>query len=76
METELMRIGVSLPDVLLDKFDEIIEKKGYFSRSEGIRDSIRSYISCYEWMDDIKGHFIGTITIIYDYTKKGISYGI
>jgi CopG family nickel-responsive transcriptional regulator len=27
METELMRIGVSLPDTLLGKFDEIIEKR-------------------------------------------------
>ena len=27
METELMRIGVSLPDTLLGKFDEIIEKE-------------------------------------------------
>ena len=55
METELMRIGVSLPDTLLSKFDEIIEKRGYSSRSEGIRDAIRSYISYYEWMGDIKG---------------------
>ncbi|HML04802.1 MAG TPA: ribbon-helix-helix protein, CopG family, partial [Methanobacterium sp.] len=48
-----MRIGVSLPDTLLGKFDEIIEKRGYSSRSEGIRDAIRSYISYYEWMADI-----------------------
>jgi CopG family nickel-responsive transcriptional regulator len=73
METELMRIGVSLPDTLLDKFDEIIEKRGYSSRSEAIRDSIRSYISYYEWMGDIKGHHVGTIVIIYDHTQRGIS---
>jgi CopG family nickel-responsive transcriptional regulator len=45
METELMRIGVSLPDTLLGKIEEIIEKRRYSSRSEGIRDAIRSYIS-------------------------------
>ena len=73
METELMRIGVSLPDTLLGKFDEIIEKRGYSSRSEGIRDSIRSYISYYEWMNDIKGHRTGTISVIYDHTKRGLS---
>ncbi len=73
METELMRIGVSLPDTLLDKFDEIIEKRGYSSRSEGIRDAIRSYISYYEWMGDIKGHRIGTVSVIYDHTKRGLS---
>ena len=58
-----MRIGVSLPGTLLNKFDEIIEKRGYSSRSEGIRDAIRSYISYYEWMGDIKGHRVGTVTI-------------
>jgi len=73
METELMRIGVSLPDNLLGKFDEIIEKRGYSSRSEGIRDAIRSYISYYEWMGDIKGHRVGTVAVIYDHTKRGLS---
>ncbi len=73
IETELMRIGVSLPDTLLSKFDEIIEKQGYSSRSEGIRDAIRSYISHYEWINDVKGYRIGTITILYDSTKKGLS---
>ncbi|AKB45205.1 MAG TPA: nickel-responsive transcriptional regulator NikR [Methanosarcina vacuolata] len=73
METELMRIGVSLPDTLLDKFDEIIEKRGYSSRSEGIRDAIRSYISYYEWMGDIKGYRVGTVSVIYDHTKRGLS---
>jgi len=46
MEQELARIGVSLPENLLEKFDEIITKRGYSSRSEGIRDAIRGYI-CY-----------------------------
>jgi CopG family transcriptional regulator, nickel-responsive regulator len=72
METELMRIGVSIPDDLLDKFDKIIEKRGYSSRSEGIRDSIRSYISHYEWMGGVKGHQVGTIEVIYDHKKSGL----
>jgi len=73
METELMRIGVSLPGNLLGKFDEIIEKRVYSSRSEGIRDAIRSYISYYEWMGDIKGHRVGTVAVIYEHTKRGLS---
>ncbi len=36
MEQELMRIGISLPDDLLKKFDSIIKQRGYSSRSEGI----------------------------------------
>jgi CopG family nickel-responsive transcriptional regulator len=73
MEQELMRIGVSLPDNLLTKFDGIIEQRGYSSRSEGIRDAIRSYITHYEWMNDVKGRRVATITLIYDYMKRGLS---
>jgi CopG family nickel-responsive transcriptional regulator len=73
METKLMRIGVSLPDTLLGEFDEIIEQKGYSSRSEAIRDAIGNYISCYDWMCDIKGRHIGAIAVIYDHTKRGLS---
>ena len=73
MEQELMRIGVSLPENLLSKFDSIIEKRGYSSRSEGIRDSIRTYITHYEWMSDVKGRRVGTISLIYDHTKRGLS---
>lgn len=76
MEQELMRIGVSLPNNLLTKFDSIIESRGYSSRSEGIRDSIRTYINQYEWMSDIKGRRVGTITVIYDHTKRGLSNAI
>ncbi len=68
-----MRIGVSLPDNLLTKFDSIIEQRGYSSRSEGIRDALRSYITYYEWMNDVKGRRIATITLIYGYMKRGLS---
>ncbi len=40
METELMRIGISLPDTLLGKFDEAIEKKRIFF-------PLRRYKRCY-----------------------------
>lgn len=68
-----MRIGVSLPDALLDKFDGIIKEKGYSSRSEAIRDALMSYITYYRWMSDVKGHRIGIIAVIYDLTKHGLS---
>jgi len=71
-----MRIGVSLPENLLNKFDSIIRERGYSSRSEGIRDAIRSYINYYEWMNDISGRRVGTITLIYDHTKRGLSNAI
>lgn len=72
MEQDLMRIGVSLPEKLLNKFDEIILQRGYSSRSEGIRDAIRNYIVNYEWMSDVQGDRVGVITIVYSHTQRGL----
>mgnify|MGYP003409032106 FL=1 len=72
IDTELSRIGISLPKNLLDKFDEIINYRGDSSRSEGIRDAIRSYITYYKWMSDVKGERQGVITMIYDHDQRGL----
>ncbi|MDK2974993.1 MAG: CopG family transcriptional regulator, nickel-responsive regulator [Methanofollis sp.] len=71
-ESELSRIGISLPKNLLDKFDTIIGVRGYSSRSEGIRDAIRSYITYYQWMSDVKGERQGVITMVYDHDQRGL----
>jgi len=71
-DTELSRIGISLPKNLLDKFDEILNLRGYSSRSEGIRDAIRSYITHYQWISDVKGERQGVITMVYDHDQRGL----
>ncbi|HUV83576.1 MAG TPA: nickel-responsive transcriptional regulator NikR [archaeon] len=72
MEQELSRISISLPESLLEKFDMIIKNRGYSSRSEGIRDAIRSYIRYYDWMSSIEGERVATITLAYNHKQKGI----
>jgi CopG family nickel-responsive transcriptional regulator len=71
-EDELTRIGVSLPTNLLERFDGIISKRGYSSRSEGIRDAIRNYIADYEWISEEAGEMVGVITIVYDHHRRGL----
>jgi CopG family transcriptional regulator, nickel-responsive regulator len=72
MEQDLMRIGVSLPENLLNRFDEIILQRGYSSRSEGVRDAIRSYLVDFEWMSDVEGERVGVITVLYDHAQRGL----
>ena len=72
LENDLSRIGISLPKNLLDRFDEIINARGYSSRSEGIRDAIRTYITYYKWMADVKGEREGVITMVYDHDQRGL----
>jgi len=67
-----MRIGISLPENLLNKFDEIITNRGYSSRSECVRDAIRNYIVNFEWMSDMDGERVGVITILYDHSQRGL----
>ena len=42
MKNVLERVGVSLDQNLLNQFDALIEKQGYVSRSEAVRDLIRA----------------------------------
>jgi len=72
LENDLSRIGISLPKNLLDRFDEIINARGYSSRSEGIRDAIRTYITYYKWMADVKGEREGVITMVYDHDQRSL----
>jgi CopG family transcriptional regulator, nickel-responsive regulator len=69
----IIRFGVSISDTLLDKFDALIDGKGYTNRSEAIRDLIRNNIIESEHDNKTNaGTAIGTITIIYDHHTREI----
>lgn len=72
LEDELTRIGISLPANLLNTFDEVINKRGYSSRSEGIRDAIRNYLIDYQLLSQEIGDQIAVITMIYDHDQRGL----
>jgi len=69
----ITRIEVSLPSGMLSRFDGIINGRGYSSRSEGVRDAIRAYITEYEQMERREaGEKIGIITYLYDHDQRGL----
>lgn len=57
---KLYRMGVSLPEPLLNAFDAISVKQGYSQRSEAIRDLIRMHIERYA-SRNAKGNEIGVV---------------
>ena len=67
----LKRFGVSVPEDLLEKFDKLVEKKGYVGRSEAIRDAMREYISQFEWCteSDQEGT-MASLNIVYQHKPK------
>lgn len=70
-KTNLVRFGVSLPEQLIDRFDEYISGKNYPSRSEAIRDLIRKTLI----EEEIRGDetVIGVLHLLYDHHKRELS---
>lgn len=64
--SELERIGVSLDKELLSKFDELIDKQGYQSRSEALRDLVRRQIS-EERLSNPKAKGVAAVFLVYDH---------
>lgn len=58
-------ISLSIPDVLLKQVDEIINEKGFMSRSEILRQALRLYLTEDTKIEEIKGETVATITLIY-----------
>jgi len=71
----VVRFGVSVPEELLEKFDRIIEEKGYVNRSEAIRDMMRDFIVRHEWeTGDVE--VAGTITLLYNHDESDVVKGL
>lgn len=68
---KVTRIGVSLEPELLERFDELIENKGYSSRSEAIRDLVRDSLSEMDLKNDDL-IVTGAIIIVIDTSVTGI----
>ena len=64
--SELSRIGVAIDSDLLDKFDQLIEKRGYTNRSEAFRDLIRDELVQKSW-ESPESNVVGTVTLVYDH---------
>lgn len=66
---ELARIGIAIPEELLEEFDRLIARRGYSTRSEAVRDLVRK-----ELVDEISAsanaEVYGTVTLIYDHHAR------
>ena len=63
---ELSRIGVAIDSDLLEKFDELIARRGYTNRSEAFRDLIRDELVQKQW-ESPDSTVVGTVTLVYDH---------
>lgn len=69
---ETIRFTVSLPRPLLDELDRRVVGKGYASRSELVRDLIRSRLVEDTW-DTGDEEVAGVLTIVYDHHQRDLT---
>jgi len=69
--SSLVRTGISLDSELLARFDQMIARKGYGSRSEAIRDLVREHSVA----SDVAQNrvIVGTLTLVYDHHQPKLS---
>ena len=58
-------VSISVPEELLGRFDEVLTTKGFRSRSDAMRESMRSFVNEVEW-ESAEGENQIVITMIYD----------
>jgi CopG family nickel-responsive transcriptional regulator len=58
-------VSLSVPDLLLKQVDTAIEQRGFASRSEIVRQSLRLFLNEDVRIEDLEGEIIATVTIIY-----------
>jgi CopG family transcriptional regulator, nickel-responsive regulator len=73
--SEITRFGVSIDDQLIKKFDALIARKGYTTRSEAIRDMIRDSLVEQEWEAEDQ-ETVGTITLVYNHHTRELDHAL
>ncbi len=69
---ETIRFSVSLPAVMLAELDERFTAQGYASRSELVRDMIRTQLVEEAWSEG-SNEVVGVLTIGYDHHQRGLA---
>lgn len=69
-------ISITLPHDLLEKFDDFMKTRGYYSRSEAFRDAIRNLISESDIAKMETEEVAATIMITCDYARRDVDLRI
>ena len=67
------RLTISLNDQLAEQFDVVMHKRGYFNRSEAVRDLIRDLLDTVRSEEHDEGHCIATLSYIYSHHESELA---
>jgi len=67
------RFTISLDETLAAAFDELIEARGYSTRSEAVRDILRTHLQQSREQRDIKGSCVANLSYVYNHHERELS---
>jgi CopG family nickel-responsive transcriptional regulator len=67
------RLTISLNDQLAEQFDVVMHKRGYFNRSEAVRDLIRDLLDTVRSEEHAEGRCIATLSYIYSHHESELA---
>lgn len=65
-----MRTSFSIPEELLEEFDDVWRDEGFESRSRAVREAMQEYIERHNRLEEVSGEV--TAAVAFDYEHKGI----
>ncbi len=71
-QNALCRFGISMEGSLLQRFDQLIRRKGYNNRSEAVRDLVRDALVDDHWSKNDEPA-IGTVTLVYNHHTRELA---
>lgn len=71
----ITRFGMSIDSSLIRKFDALITRKGYGSRSRAIQELVREKLLEDEWNAGDR-EMVGTITLVYDHHTRELEQAL
>ena len=67
------RFTISLDETLADAFDELIKERGYTTRSEAVRDILRSHLQRSAENRSTKGSCVANLSYVYNHHERELS---
>ena len=67
------RFTISLDESLASAFDELIAERGYSTRSEAVRDILRSHLQINEQKRNRKGSCVAALSYVYNHHERELA---
>ena len=67
------RFTISLDEALATAFDELIKDRGYTTRSEAVRDILRTHLQQSRERRDLKGLCVANLSYVYNHHERELS---